>query len=315
MPPFLRAYTCVPGGDDKALAALSVFEHATATGAKPRQTSLDRIYTAQAAERLEHVARDTGWALIKDLKKDQRTVKQHSTGVWYIDGWWFSSGIQPGLLEIPRPPERGSNEQRSKSQARFDARRPYSFRTNGTTSSGNLRLRGPAIPDRVQKDDRDQITKVIGMRVRCINSPYYRFASRDIPETDCTLGVSCGCSITLTIKAGEIPNSIEPTLWGSTKWAASYYRRNLVEAHNSAEEYHQRVGRHSIRVRANKWDFAHLLLAAATLLKTFYNLIMRLGAHALDPAAYSAFNPEVITACLARVTTAEKTEGTSPRSG
>lgn len=298
MPPFLRAYRCVPGGDNKAAAAITALDYATEFGITPTIVSLDRIYTAATVEKFEHVARDKGWTVVKDLKDVQRGNVHHEAGIEYIDGWWFTDGIQPGLLDIPRPPRNATKAVRVASQARFDARRPFAFRANGKTKAGNLRLRGPAVPDAVEKDANGRVTSVRGMRVRCVNAPYYRFASRSLPLTKCVRGTACGCSKTITITNEDHLNSMEPLLWGSTKWANEYHRRNLVEAFNAREEFHQGVGRHSIRVRAESWDFAHALLTAGTLISMFHAWLMRLGAHALDPAVVNVFTEPVIRACL-----------------
>jgi hypothetical protein len=235
------------------------------------------------------------------LKEVQRTLVQDETGVWYLDGWWFTSGIQPGLLELPRPAQHASNADRSRSQARYDERRPFAFRSNGLTSAKGLRLRGPAYPDRVERDAHGRVTAVTGVRVRCINSPYYHLVPQALPATACVKGEACGCSENVTIERAKVPSNCEPLMWGSSKWAKEYYRRNLVEAFNSVEEFHQGVNQHSIRVRGEKWDLAHMFLTAGTLLKQFYHWLSRLGAHALDPAEFGPFDPDVIDACLALV--------------
>jgi len=301
IPQFLRAYVCPPGGDNKSKAALNVLNLAKATGVQPGKVSLDRIYTASPAEDLEHIVAETGWQLIKDLKDIQRRRHQHETGIRYIDGWWYTTGIQPGLLAIPRPPQNAKKSVKEASQRRFDQRRPYAFRKFGTTTNGGLRLRGPAVPDSVQRDAQGNASKVRGMRVRCINSLYYHLGNRLVPKTACVQGNPCSCSKTITIRKDEMPNSVEPLLWGTTEWAKEYYRRNMVETFNSIEEHHHRFKKDSIRVRAERWDFAHLIFTTATLLKTFYNWLMKLGAHTLDPTQHTPFDQEVIDACIKRV--------------
>ena len=137
----------------------------------------------------------------------------------------------------------------------------------------------------------------------CINSPYIHLLPRTIPATTCTKGQPCGCSKTITIKPDEIPNSCEPLLWGTTKWASEYHRRNLSEAAFSVEQHHYGLGRHSIRVRAHKWDLAFAIVNLATFIRQFHSLVMRLGAHALDPGYHSALDPDVFTLALERVLT------------
>jgi len=124
-----------------------------------------------------------------------------------------------------------------------------------------------------------------------------------VPATACRRGTRCGCSRSFTIRRADIPNSCEPLLWGGTAWAEAYHRRNLSEAAFSVDQYTHGLNRHSIRVRAHKWDLAHLLIAIATFVRMLHSWVMRLGAHSLDTAYQSGLDTEVIAACLARALT------------
>jgi hypothetical protein len=304
MPPLTRAYRATPGGDSKDSALLTLLAHAEDTHVSPGIFSADRIYSICKPETLRYPLTERGWTLVRDLKADQRTRRQWSTGVHYLDGWWYPSGLPAGLENIPRPGMHASSEERHLSQQQFDNRAVFAFRTNGTTSAGNLRLRGPAVPDAITRDpNTGNVTAVRGIRVRCVNSPHVHLLPRTVPATTCTTRQPCGCSTTLTIKADEIPNSCEPLLWGTSKWAKEYYRRNLSEAAFSVEQHHYGLRRHSIRVRAHKWDFAFAIINLATYIRQFHSLVMRLGAYALDPGYYSALDPTVFTIALKRVLT------------
>lgn len=115
------------------------------------------------------------------------------------------------------------------------------------------------------------------------------------------------------MKVEETPNSCESLLWGTTKWAKEYHRRNLSEAAFSVEQHHYGLGRHSIRVRAHKWDLAFAIINLSTFVRQFHSLVMRLGAYALDPGYYSALSPEVFTPALARVLTPRFSKRTPSR--
>ncbi len=300
-PPLAAAYHVVPGGDDKGAAALSVFELARANGVGTAGVTLDRIYTDIPGPKFEHLANEHGWNLTRDLKTTQRVAVPWQPGVTYLDGMWFTDGMPPGLVDIQRPSMNARREERQASQRRFDERRPFMFRNNGVTTTGGLKLRGPAVPDQVFRDAKGRVTGVRGVRARCVNSPYARFINRrDVPaSTACVQGERCGCSLTFIVPKAEVPSSHEPLLWGSSKWAKVYFRRNLSEAEFSVGHYHYGLGRHSIRVHAKKWDLAFAMVVLATWIRQFHSLVMKQGAYALDSAYYSGFDPDVIEAAIA----------------
>lgn len=303
-PPFTRAYNAVAGGYDKGDSCLSVLRVAEQYGVTPSIFTADRIYTALPADEFERVAVDEGWTLVRDLKKVQRTLRQWIAGVNYHDGWWFTSGMPSGLNDLPRPEVGSTHAERVACQEGFDRRRPFMFRRGAILSDGGFRLRGPAIPDRIERDPvTNQVTAVHGVRVRCANSPHHHLLPRTLPQTTCKVGKPCGCSKTFTVHVDEIPNSCEPLLWGSTKWAKEYARRNLSEAAFSLDEHHYGRNKDSIRVRAHKWDFAFAMLTLANFVRLFHSYVMRLGAHSLDPGYHSALDPQVFVPALARVLT------------
>lgn len=301
-PPFTRAFNAVPGGFDKGRSCLDLLETAEANGVSPSVFSADRIYSAVIKENFQHPLTNAGWTLVRDLKDSQRKVRQWIAGINYLDGWWFTSGMPPGLNDLPRPPMHANRAVRQEHQARFDARRAYTFRVNKKLADGGYRLRGPALPDHVTKNPvTGQVEKVRGVRVRCANSEYVTLLPRTIPQTTCIQGQPCGCSQTFTVPGDEIENSCEPLIWGTTEWAAEYSRRNMSEASFSLDQYHYGMDKNSIRVRAHKWDLAFAMLMLANFVRLFHSWVMRLGAHSLDPGYHSALDPEVFTVALARV--------------
>jgi len=304
MPPFTRAYRATPGGDIKHAALLVLLTHAEETGVTPSIFTADRIYTISTPQDLHQPLAKRGWTLVRDLKKDQRPNRQWFAGVHYFDGWWFTSGTPTGLRDIPQPDRNATSEELTASQSQFDHRSAFAFRSNGTTSAGNLRLRGPAIPDAITRDpETGDVTAVRGVRVRCRNSPYFSLLPRTIPATTCKQDEPCGCSTTLTINTKKIPSSCEPLLWGTTRWTKEYGRRSLSESAFSQSQFHSGFDRHSIRVRAAKWDLAFAVVQLALFVQQFHSFVMRLGAHSLDPGYHSALDPEVFIPAMSRVLT------------
>jgi hypothetical protein len=300
-PGMLVAYNAVPGGSDKRGAALGLLNTAVANGVEPSLVSMDRIYTALEASGFGHVLAADGWQLIKDLKQYQRTPQVWRPGVQYLDGFWFTAGMPAHLIPLPMPARGASSERRAECQTAFDARAAFAFRIHGYTSDGGYRLRGPAVPDRVIGSGRTR--KVIGCRVRCENSPHYRILPRHLPKTTCVAGEDCACSSTFTVRPDQMPNSVEPLMWGTSRWATEYGRRNLSEAAFSVEQYSAGLDRHSIRVRAKKWDLAFMLVVLATWIRQFFSLILKLGAAVLDPAEWSVLQPEVFRPAMERLMT------------
>lgn len=310
-PPLVASYHVVPGGDPKGEAALAVFELAVANHIENPRVQLDRIYTEIPAMEFELRAQAMGVTLVKDLKSQQRVRKAFQTGVDLVDGAFFTDGMPAGLLTIPRPGMNASSAERKASQRRFDQRRPFMFRPNGYTTNGGLKMRGCAVPDQIIRDSKGKVIKVRGVRARCVNSPYYKLVDRNAVSaiTTCKKGEPCGCSLTFVIPREEIPSSYEPLLWGSTKWAKAYYRRNLSEADFAVTHHHYGLGRHSIRVNANKWSVAYAFIALAAWIRQLYSLVMKQGAHALDPAIYCGLDLDVIEKAVAILMTPK----TAPR--
>lgn len=143
-----------------------------------------------------------------------------------------------------------------------------------------------------------------GVKVQCPNSMYRTIVSSSLPVTSCKPGEPCGCSLSLTVPATDLPSSYEPLLWGTSAWSARYFRRNLVESYNSVEEYHCSIDKHSIRVRGDKWELVHLFLVLNVWYRLLRSWLYREGAHALDPDDYphgAPNHPEVIAAVIARL--------------
>lgn len=307
-PPLLRTYTAVLGGESRVDAGLLAFAYGNTNGigAGQRHSGLDRIYTA--ADEFEKESRRLGWTLTKSLTEHQQTVLPWATGVILVDGFWYSDGLPDRLRELPARPRNVTADVLAALEAKYDKRIPFAYRHHGVDkTTGNLRLRGPAVPKRITRNASGEVVRVTGMSVACPNSPYYHLAPADLPLTACHPDRVCGCSKTITIKVADIPSSYEPTLWGSSRWARRYGRRNLVESFNAVEKHHYKFTKHSIRVRAHKWDLAHLFLTIAVWVQQVRRWLLRQGAYTVDPGDVpgGALNPNVVTAVIGRVTCAE----------
>lgn len=305
-PPILRTYTCVLGGSSRTEAGITTFRYANDTGmpTNRRHATLDRIYTGPDADQFEQPVRALDWTITKSLTANQKTFHPwNEPGVVYVDGFFYTDALPTGLRDLPARPLNTTSEELAKLEKRYDKRRPYAFIQHGYTTAGSIRLRGPATPSRVIKNEHGQPTAVEGVRLNCVNSQYHHLVPARVPMSACIPNQPCGCSATFTVATDDLPSSYEPTLWGSTAWAKKYFRRNLVEAYNSVDSYHYRVGRHSIRVHADKWDFAHLCLVLAGWFKQVRSWLLREGAHAVDVEEFpgAPFHPTVMRTVIERV--------------
>ncbi len=75
----------------------------------------------------------------------------------------------------------------------------------------------------------------------------------------------------------------------------------MSEASFSLDQFHYRMYKDSIRVRANNWDLAFAMLIIANFVRFFHSWVMRLGADVLDPGYFSALDVDVFTAAIAKV--------------
>lgn len=287
-PPLPRAYVVTLGGSSRAAAGIQTLHRASRFGVPEpnRRVSMDRIYTGVDAAEFEHIVDELGWTITKSLTKAQKSVKPWSPGVILLDGFWFSDAIPKKYRNLPERPTGVSSETLRALEARYDKRRPYAFRLRGKSAAGSTRLIGPAVPRKIIKNKAGQPIKAMGILVRCPNSPYRNLAPAHAPRTTCLKGHKCGCSETITVSKAEKPNSYEPTLWGTSNWSAKYNRRNLVESYNAKETYHNFISKHAIRVAAERWDLANLMLTLAVFHSAVHNWLMRQGAHALDRDDY-----------------------------
>ncbi len=309
-PPFARAFVCTMGGESKDDALALLQSYAPTVLSAESLTAVDRGYL-RTPKMVAEILQDEA-DVVHDLRDDERGRRIWKTGIDLVDGWFYSSSLPASLVALPRLPRNATAEDRQRSQARFDERTPYAFRPMGKTSSGALRFRGPAVPLQTKKDRFGRVTEARGMTVNCPNSPYSHLADAELPLTLCKPAEACGCSMTFSVATKATPKHLEPHRWGSSEWARLYGRRNLAETYNSTEQYHQRLGRHSIRVHAKRWDLFHGLLSIGLFIGQVFNWLQRLGAHTVRSQGYEVLDRSVIRACMRRVSKPARRTDDSP---
>jgi hypothetical protein len=297
-PPFVRAFTCAMGGSSKAKAGITTWETAIRFGAKPIEITSDRGYEDTDLAPFMANARSHGIAIVHDLNSYQRICVPAAPGVDFIDGYYFTAGMPAGLDALPWPSYDVTKDERDAALQRFDHRSAFSFRPMTEWKDGKQRLRGPACPTHVDKNAAGVPVAAHGMTVRCVNAKYFHLSARHLPQTACAKGTPCACSSTFTIYEASLPSSYEPLLFGTTTWYRRYGRRNLGESFNSQEQYHFRLNKHSIRVKAERWDLAHAFISAGLFILAFFRWMQRLGAWSLDDEHFDTFDPDVIESCL-----------------
>ncbi len=309
-PAFPRAFVCTMGGESKDDALTLLQSYAPTVLSAESLTAVDRGYLRTPEMVAEIRQHDVD--VIHDLRDDERGRKIWKTGIDLVDGWFYSSSLPASLVALPRLARNATTEDRQRSQARFDERTPHAFRPMGKTSSGALRFRGPAVPIQTKKDRFGRVIEARGMTVKCPNSSFSHLADAELPVTLCQPGETCGCSMTFSVAAKDLPKHLEPHRWGSSEWARLYGRRNLAETYNSTEQYHQRLGKHSIRVHAKRWDLFHGLLTVGLFIGQVFNWLQRIGAHTVRSQGYEVLDRAVIRACMRRVSKPARRTDDSP---
>lgn len=125
---------------------------------------------------------------------------------------------------IPPPPKFPKPEQKAAAQAQFDLRKAYAFTAmSKRDADGYQRLKGPALAG----------------HVRCPNTPKSMRLPYDRPTTTCVKGDPCACGKTVTVSPDMYPRERQTHAWGTTDWAAAYYRRSAIESTNAEIKTHR----------------------------------------------------------------------------
>lgn len=132
------------------------------------------------------------------------------------------------------------------------------------------------------------------LTARCPNHTLFALMPSHLPRTHCPPGKKCYCGATFSIDRADLPNSFQPRLWGTTRWARDYFRRNLVGTHNLYAQTHAGESNTTYRVPAPKWELFRMMKAIGITMLNIHTWMCRLGvAHA------HTHTPEIAKAAIA----------------
>lgn len=237
-PPLIRAMSIAPAGSSKATAGLAAIDAARRCGTVIEQLLADRAYSYLRQENWAYALADREIEPVIDLHTTQRGVRPGpAPGLIYLDGGLFTSALPTRLRHLKVASLSMSSAEKDALARQYDERATYAYLPMGRPNfqARTQRYRGPALR---------------GV-LRCPNVPAsLRLRSDRNPTTSCEPGAVCGCGRTITLGPDDAFQTRQRHLWGTTKWRASYGRRNAVETANALVHTHYgRLVRGSIRVR------------------------------------------------------------------
>jgi len=241
-----------PAGADSDRAGLQVIDALTRQGAAVNRICVDRGYSYRLAMGWARELQRRGIDQTIDLHRTQRTTHPGPVpGTIFVDGHLFIDSLPRSMRDPGGFPQMQTVEDRLKRIAEYDNRIPYAFSRLGRPDRerGTQRYRGPAVTG----------------KVRCPNNPAsMRLDPASRPTTNCA-GRECYCSRTITLGPDDFLRERQDHLYGTTKWAKDYGRRNHVESLNaSLKTHHGGLRRGGIRVQTLQRTglLAALVLAA-----------------------------------------------------
>lgn len=259
-----------PAGSSSDQAGIDLLEALTRADVAVKHINVDRGYsyrvTAAWARRL--CRRDISQTI--DLHATQRGVHPGPVpGTIFVDGHLFIDALPKPLWELPGFPLNMTTVDRLERIAEYDRRVPFAFSKFGKPNRerGTQRYRGPALTG----------------KVRCPNHPpSMRAHPATRPTTSCP-STGCHCGRTITLGPEDHLRERQDKLYGTTKWAEDYGRRNLIESLNaSLKVHHGGLRRGGIRVQTlQRTGILAALIMAAT------NITILLEAYGRDIGALS----------------------------
>lgn len=238
-PPLIRGMSIAPAGNCKGAAGIAAIDAMCRRGTKIEQVLADRGYSYLLPVKWAYELADRGIEQVIDLHTNQRGVRPGPIpGTIYVDGGLFTSAMPERLRKLRVPALSMTSEEKTALAREYDERLPYAYLPMGLKPNfpaRTWRYRGPAKR---------------GV-LRCINVPSsLRLRADRNPTTSCEPGAVCGCGATVTLGPGDRFQTRQRHLWGTTKWVASYGRRNAVESANALiHNHYARLIRGSIRVQ------------------------------------------------------------------
>lgn len=165
---------------------------------------------------------------IFDLYTNQRGVHPGPIpGTIWLDGGLFADAVPERLRALPIVTRNMPAETKARIHAMYDERAAWAYTPMGARDerTGAQRFRGPALRGALS----------------CANNGKSMRSKTDRPLTNCVTGQPCGCSSTITLgpEAAHLPRDRQNPLWATTRWAASYGRRNGIESANAELKTHR----------------------------------------------------------------------------
>lgn len=290
-PPLLVAYSACPAGNDKGLAIRTAVDHAVHVKQPACRINADRGYSILSPDEIDIPLEQKGFQIVKDVHANQRKQKSPTHKALFLDGYFFSTGTPKDKVKLERLNPRDTRAVRASKRQKFDDRAAFAFQIHSETST-HIRFRGPSTFDA----ELDHNGNVIGYRkdritARCPNNPLYPLMPTNLPTTTCPPGAKCYCSATFSVARKDLPSAFQRLIWGTTQWAATYFRRSLVETHNSQAQEKLHEGRRTYRIQAPKWDLFRMMFAIGLSLWNLHTWMCRLGVErhqTSDPAVTKA---------------------------
>lgn len=236
-PGLIRGVAFFPAGTYKAEAGVALLDAMTSAGRKPSTILVDRGYTYLDTEKWARPVWTRGIEQVFDLHETQRGTKPGPIpGTMYVDGGLFKDTLPDDLRSLGGFGLGMSAEAKALLAQEYDKRKYHAFTPMGRPDPkrGTQRYRDP----------------VLSGTMRCPNHPAsLRLDQTRYPTTACIEGEPCSCGTTVTLGPDDLLNLRQRTLYGTTKWKASYGRRSAVESTNACVKYHHaRLTRGSTRV-------------------------------------------------------------------
>lgn len=233
-PAFVRAINLTAAGSSKTTAGLDLVDYYDTHWAPVSTVISDRGYTHGVAGKWAAPLAERFIEQLLDIHpSDLGTKPGPVAGTIICDGATFTNALPPRLRELRRPSQSATSAERARRAKEFDGRQTYALVPYGPRhANGSRRYRGPALTG----------------RLRCPNTPSSMLGPATVPVSSCIKGEACGCGVTVTLGA-ETLKLRQRWLYGTTKWAAAYFRRVAVESANAnIREHHANLKRGAIRV-------------------------------------------------------------------
>ncbi|MBO9049515.1 transposase [Curtobacterium flaccumfaciens] len=232
--PLIRGVAVRPAGSYKAQAGLDLLDSLHG-GIQFDHLTADRGYSHARSEAWAKQLTARGLKYVHDLHASQRRPHPSDSlpGAFWLDGTLFPTSLPTRMRKLPGFKARTSRKEREALLARYDERAQWAFVPNRRFENGDIQYKGPARAG----------------HLRCPNYPPSARLGAHVPRSNCVPGEPCACAATKVIPATEGAWERQQYVYGTTKWAAYYGLRNMVESQNAQLKYWRgSMRRHSTHV-------------------------------------------------------------------